>query len=77
MTKMYSVHFQIVMDCTEYIKGDSLVEVYNRVTKDGELEQIPHDMIDEVTHMDYKVWSVNKLNEDGGTIDMIGTESEK
>ena len=46
MTKMYSVHFQIVMDCTEYIKVDSLVEVYNRVTKDGELEQIPHDMID-------------------------------
>jgi len=48
LTKMYSVHFQIVMDCTEYIKGDSLVEVYNRVTKDGELEQIPHDLIDEV-----------------------------
>ena len=77
MTKMYSVHFQIVMDCTEYIKGDSLVEVYNRVTKDGELEQIPQDMIDEVTHMSYKVWSVNKLNESGGTIDMIGTEREK
>ena len=77
MTKMYSVHFQIVMDCTEYIKGDSLVEVYNRVTKDGELEQIPHDLIDEVEFMEYKVWSVNKLNEGGGTIDWLGTEREK
>ena len=73
----FAVHFQIVMDCTEYIEGDSMVEVYERVTKLGELEQIPHDMIDEVTHMSYKVWSVNKLNEDGGTIDWLGTEREK
>lgn len=74
MTKMYSVHFQIVMDCTEYIKGDSLVEVYNRVTKDGELEQIPHDMIDEVESMQYKVWSVNSTED---STQWLGTEREK
>ncbi len=71
---MYSVHFQIVMDCTEYIKGDSLVEVYNRVTKDGELEQIPHDMIDEVESMQYKVWSVNSTED---STQWLGTEREK
>ena len=74
MTKLYSVHFQIVMDCTEYIKGDSLVEVYNRVTKDGELEQIPHDMIDEVESMQYKVWSVNSTED---STQWLGTEREK
>jgi len=74
LTKMYSVHFQIVMDCTEYIKGDSLVEVYNRVTKDGELEQIPHDMIDEVESMQYKVWSVNSTED---STQWLGTEREK
>ncbi len=73
----FAVHFQIVMDCTEYIEGDSMVEVYERVTKLGELEQIPHDLIDEVEFKEYKVWSVNKLNEDGGTIDWIGTDREK
>ena len=71
---MYSVHFQIVMDCTEYIKGDSLVEVYNRVTKDGELEQIPHDMIDEVESMQYKVWSVNSTED---STQWLGTAREK
>ena len=73
MTK-FAVHFQIVMDCTEYIKGDSLVEVYNRVTKDGELEQIPHDMIDEVESMQYKVWSVNSTED---RTQWLGTEREK
>ena len=73
----FSVHFQIVMDCTEYIEGDSMVEVYERVTKQGELEQIPYDLIDEVEFKEYKVWSVNKLNEGGGTIDWIGTDREK
>ena len=29
MTK-FSVHFQIIMDCTEYVEGDSLYEVYDR-----------------------------------------------
>tara|TARA_R100000808_G_C2152345_1_gene161729 strand:- start:2656 stop:2844 length:189 start_codon:yes stop_codon:yes gene_type:complete len=62
------------MDCTEYIKGDSLVEVYNRVTKDGELEQIPHDMIDEVESMQYKVWSVNSTED---STQWLGTEREK
>ncbi len=73
----FAVHFQIVMDCIEYIEGDSMVEVYERVTKLGELEQIPHDLIDEVEFKEYRVWSVNKLNEDGGTIDWIGTDREK
>ena len=76
MTKMYSVHFQIVMDCTEYIEGDSLYEVYDRVTKKGELEQIPHDMIDEVEFMQYKVWSVGRMS-DGILEEWIGTEREK
>ena len=74
MTK-FAVHFQIVMDCTEYLEGDSLYEVYDRVTKTGELEQIPHDMIDEVEFMQYKVWSVGR--NDGDTTEWIGTDKEK
>ena len=74
MTK-FAVHFQIVMDCTEYIEGDSLYEVYDRVTKKGELEQIPHDMIDEVEFMQYKVWSVGR--NDGDTTEWTGTDKEK
>ena len=74
MTK-FSVHFQIVMDCTEYIEGDSLYEVYDRVTKQGELEQIPHDLIDEVEFMQYNVWSVGRS--EGGITEWIGTDKEK
>ena len=73
----FAVHFQIVMDCTEYIEGDSLYEVYDRVTKQGELEQIPHDLIDEVEYMGYKVSSVNRLDKNGATTDWIGTDKEK
>ena len=73
----FSVHFQVVMDCTEYIEGDSLYEVYDRVTKQGELEQIPHDLIDEVEFKEYKVWSVGKLDDSGVTVDWIGTDREK
>ena len=76
MTK-FAVHFQIVMDCTQYFEGGTMYEVYDNVTNNGELQLIPPDMIDEVTYTDYKVWSVNKLNEDGATIDWIGTEREK
>jgi|TARA_R100000008_G_C3543047_1_gene145903 hypothetical protein len=54
-----------------------MYEVYDSVNNNGELQLIPPDMIDEVTYTDYKVWSVNKLNEDGATIDWIGTEREK
>ena len=74
MTK-FSVHFQIVMDCTEYVEGDSLYEVYDRVTKQGELEQIPHDLIDEVESMQYKVWSVGR--NEGDIREWIGTDKEK
>jgi hypothetical protein len=70
----YSVHFQIVMDCTEYVEGNSLVEVYDRVTKGGELEQIPHDMIDEVEFMQYKVWSVGSTED---STQWLGTDREK
>ena len=73
----FSVHFQVVMDCTEYIEGDSLYEVYDRVTKQGELEQIPHDLIDEVEFKEYRVWSVGRLDDNGVTVDWIGTDSEK
>ena len=73
----FSVHFQVVMDCTEYIEGDSLYEVYDRVTKQGELEQIPHDLIDEVEFKEYKVWSVGRLDDSGVTVDWIGTDREK
>ena len=73
----FAVHFQIVMDCTEYIEGDSMVEVYERVTKLGELEQIPHDLIDEVELKEYRVWSVGRLDDSGGTVDWIGTDREK
>ena len=76
MTK-FAVHFQIVMDCTEYVEGDSLYEVYDRGTKQGEWEQIPHDLIDEVEYMGYKVWSVNRLDKNGATTDWIGTDKEK
>ena len=74
MTK-FSVHFQIVMDCTEYVEGDSLYEVYDRVTKQGELEQIPLDQIDEVESMQYKVWSVARSM--GDITEWIGTDKEK
>ncbi len=70
----FRVHFQIVMDCTEYIEGDDLYEVYDRVTS-GELEQIPHDQIDEVKSMQYKVWSVARSM--GDTTEWIGTDKEK
>ena len=70
----YSVHFQIVMDCTEYIEGDGLYEVYDRVTNKGELEQIPHDMIDEVEFMQYKVWSVSSTED---STQWLGTDKEK
>lgn len=73
----FSVHFQVVMDCTEYIEGDSLYEVYDRVTKQGELEQIPHDLIDEVEFKEYRVWSVGRLDDNGVTVDWIGTDREK
>ena len=73
----FAVHFQIVMDCTEYIEGDSLYEVYDRVTKQGELEQIPHDLIDEVEFKEYRVWSVGRLDDNGVTVDWIGTDREK
>ena len=73
----FAVHFQIVMDCTEYIEGDSMVEVYERVTKLGELEQIPHDLIDEVELKEYRVWSVGRLDDSGVTVDWIGTDREK
>ena len=73
----FSVHFQVVMDCTEYIEGDSLYEVYDRVTKQGELEQIPHDLIDEVEFKEYRVWSVGRLDDNGVTGDWIGTDREK
>ena len=73
----FSVHFQVVMDCTEYIEGDSLYEVYDRVTKQGELEQIPHDLIDEVEFKEYRVWSVGRLDDSGVTVDWIGTDREK
>ncbi len=73
----FAVHFQIVMDCTEYIEGDSMVEVYERVTKLGELEQIPHDLIDEVEFKEYRVWSVGRLDDSGVTVDWIGTDREK
>ena len=73
----FSVHFQVVMDCTEYIEGDSLYEVYDRVTKQGELEQIPHDLIDEVEFKEYRVWSVGRLDDSGVTVDWIGTDKEK
>ena len=73
----FAVHFQIVMDCTEYIEGDSLYEVYDRVTKQGELEQIPHDLIDEVEFKEYRVWSVGRLDDSGVTVDWIGTDREK
>ena len=73
----FAVHFQIVMDCTEYIEGDSMVEVYERVTKLGELEQIPHDLIDEVEFKEYRVWSVGRLDDNGVTVDWIGTDREK
>ena len=65
------------MDCTEYIEGDSLYEVYDRVTKQGELEQIPHDLIDEVEFKEYRVWSVGRLDDNGVTVDWIGTDREK
>jgi len=65
------------MDCTEYIEGDSLYEVYDRVTKQGELEQIPHDLIDEVEFKEYRVWSVGRLDDSGVTVDWIGTDKEK
>lgn len=74
MTK-FSVHFQVVMDCTEYIEGDDLYDVYDRVTEQGELEQIPLDQIAEVEFMQYKVWSVGR-NEYGIT-EWIGTDKEK
>ena len=32
----FSVHYQIVMDCTEYLEGDNMYEVYDRVNN-GEL----------------------------------------
>ena len=73
----FAVHFQIVMDCTEYIEGDSMVEVYERVTKLGELEEIPHDLIDEVEFKEYRVWSVGRLDDSGVTVDWIGTDREK
>ena len=73
----FSVHFQVVMDCTEYIEGDSLYEVYDRVTKQGELELIPHDLIDEVEFKEYRVWSVGRLDDSGVTVDWIGTDREK
>ena len=73
----FSVHFQVVMDCTEYIEGDSLYEVYDRVTKQGELEQIPHDLIDEVEFKEYRVWSVGRLDDSGVTVEWIGTDREK
>ena len=72
---VYSVHFQIVMDCTEYIEGDNLYEVYDRVTEHGELEQIPLDQIDEVESMQYKVWSVGR--NEGDITEWIGTDKEK
>ena len=72
---VYSVHFQIVMDCTEYIEGDSLYDVYDRVTEHGELEQIPLDQIDEVESMQYKVWSVGR--NEGDITEWIGTDKEK
>ena len=73
----FAVHFQIGIDCTEYIEGDSMVEVYERVTKLGELEQIPHDLIDEVEFKEYRVWSVGRLDDSGVTVDWIGTDREK
>ena len=73
MTK-FAVHFQIVMDCIEYVEGDSLVEVYDRVTKQGELEQIPYDLIDEVELKEYKVWSVSSTEDN---TQWLGTEREK
>ena len=70
----FAVHFQIVMDCIEYVEGDSLVEVYDRVTKQGELEQIPYDLIDEVELKEYKVWSVSSTEDN---TQWLGTEREK
>ena len=63
----FSVHFQIVMDCTEYLEGDNMYEVYDRVNS-GEVEQIPHDIIAEVGSMEYKVWSVNRLSDNGAVV---------
>ena len=64
----FSVHFQIVMDCTEYLEGDNMYEVYERVGNKGELEQIPLDIIAEVGSMKYKVWSVNRLSDNGAVV---------
>ena len=63
----FSVHYQIVMDCTEYLEGDNMYEVYDRVNN-GELEQIPLDIIAEVGSMEYKVWSVNRLSDNGAVV---------
>ena len=54
-----------------------MYEVYERVTKQGEWEQIPHDLIDEVEFKEYRVWSVGRLDDNGVTVDWIGTDREK
>ena len=63
----FSVHYQIVMDCTEYLEGDNMYEVYDRASN-GELEQLPLDIIAEVGAMEYKIWSVNRLSDNGAVV---------
>ena len=60
----FKVHFKAVADCIEYVEGENLYEVYNRVTN-GELEQIPLDDIAEVEYSEYRVYSVSMLDNNG------------
>lgn len=74
----FKVHFKVVMDCTEYVEGDNLYEVYSRVTN-GELEQIPLDQITKIEYLEYQVHSVGMLDNNGVQIPYayLGLDKEK